>query len=83
MLTNQPGKDAWPISGATFILMHTKQDKPANATETLKFFTWAFKNGNKTAADLDYVPMPPAVVNAIEKSWGDIKDPAGKAVAYK
>ena len=83
VLTNQPGKDAWPITGATFILMHTKQDKPANAAETLKFFNWAFKNGNKTAADLDYVPMPAAVVSAIEKSWGDIKDPAGKAVAYK
>jgi phosphate transport system substrate-binding protein len=83
ILTNQPGKESWPISGATFILMHAKQDKPANATEVLKFFNWAYANGGKAAADLDYVPMPPAVVTAIQKSWGDIKDNAGKAVAYK
>jgi hypothetical protein len=47
VLTNQLGKDAWPITGATFILMHTKQDKPANATEVLKFFNWTYKNGEK------------------------------------
>ena len=82
-LTNQPGKDAWPISGATFILMHTKQDKPANATEVLKFFSWAYQHGDKTAADLDYVPMPKPVIAAIEKAWGDIKDNAGKPVAFK
>lgn len=83
ILTNQPGKDAWPISGATFILMHTKQDKPANATEVLKFFSWAYANGDKTAADLDYVPMPKPVIAAIEKAWGEIKDGAGKPVAFK
>ena len=83
ILTNQPGKDAWPISGATFILMHTKQDKPANATEVLKFFSWAYQHGDKTAADLDYVPMPKPVIAAIEKAWGDIKDNAGKPVAFK
>lgn len=83
ILTNQPGKEAWPISGATFILMHLKQDKPANATETLKFFNWAYANGGKSASDLDYVPMPPAVVAAIQKAWGEIKDVSGKPVAYK
>ncbi len=83
ILTNQPGKDAWPISGATFILMHVKQDKPVNATEVLKFFSWAYKNGDKVAADLDYVPMPKPVIASIEKSWGEIKDGAGKPVAFK
>lgn len=83
ILTNQPGKDAWPISGATYILMHTKQDKPANATEALKFFSWAYKNGEKAAADLDYVPMPKPVIAAIEKAWGEIKDASGKPVAFK
>ena len=83
ILTNQAGKEAWPISGATFILMHLKQDKPANAAETLKFFNWAYANGGKVASDLDYVPMPAAVVAAIQKSWGEIKDPAGKAVSFK
>ena len=83
ILTNQQGKDAWPISGATYILMHTKQDKPANAAEALKFFNWAYANGEKAAADLDYVPMPPAVVAAIQKSWAEVKDGAGKPIAYK
>lgn len=83
ILTNQPGKDAWPISGATFILMHKLQDKPANATETLKFFAWAYKNGDKVADDLDYVPMPKSVLGSIEKAWGEIKDAAGKPVAFK
>lgn len=83
ILTNQPGKDAWPISGATFILMHAKQDKPANAAEALKFFNWAFANGGKAATDLDYVPMPNAVVGLVQKAWSEIKDPAGKAIAYK
>ncbi len=83
ILTNQPGKDAWPISGATFVLMHMKQDKPANATEVLKFFSWAYANGEKTAADLDYVPMPKPVIAAIEKAWGEIKDGSGKPIAFK
>jgi phosphate transport system substrate-binding protein len=83
ILTNQSGKDAWPISGATFILMHKLQDKPANATETLKFFSWAYKNGEKIASDLDYVPMPKSAVGSIEKAWGEIKDASGKPVAFK
>lgn len=83
ILTNQPGKDAWPISGATFILMHKLQDKPANATETLKFFAWAYKNGDKVADDLDYVPMPKSVLGSIEKAWGEVKDASGKSVAFK
>ena len=83
ILTNQPGKDAWPISGATFILMHLKQDKPVNAGETLKFFNWAYTNGGKAAADLDYVPMPAPVIAAIHKSWAEIKDASGKPVSFK
>ncbi len=81
VLTNQAGKDAWPITGATFILMHKVQDKPANATSVLKFFDWAYKSGDKTADDLDYVPMPDTVKTAIAKAWGDIKDTSGKSVA--
>ena len=83
ILTNQSGKESWPISGATFILMHAKQDKPANGTEVLKFFNWAYSNGSKTASDLDYVPLPASVVALIQKSWGEIKDTGGKAIAYK
>ena len=83
ILTNQAGKDAWPLTGATFILMHKVQDKPVNATGSLNFFSWAYKNGDKTADDLDYVPMPAAVKTQIEKSWAEIKDTAGKPVAFK
>ncbi len=83
ILTEQPGKDSWPITGATFILMQKVQDKPAQATAVLKFFDWAYKGGDKTADDLDYVPMPATVKAVIEKSWADIKDASGKAVAYK
>ena len=83
ILTEQPGKDAWPITGATFILMQKVQDKPAQASAVLKFFEWAYKGGDKTADDLDYVPMPVAVKASIEKSWVEIKDSSGKAVAFK
>jgi len=81
ILTNQPGKNAWPITSATFILMHKTQEKPAQAATSLKFFDWAYKQGDKTAADLDYVPMPDAVKNVIYKSWNDIKDASGKVVS--
>ena len=83
LIVNQPGKTAWPISTATFILMNIKQEKPANATETFKFFTWAYKSGDKIAADLDYVPMPDNVIGAIEKAWAQVTDASGKPVAIK
>ncbi len=83
ILTNQAGKDSWPITGATFILMHKLQDKPAQAAASLKFFDWGYKNGDKTADDLDYVPMPAAVKTAIAKSWAEIKDSTGQSVAVK
>ena len=82
ILTEQPGKDAWPLTGATFILMQKVQDKPAQAASSLKFFQWAYKNGDQTAAALDYVPMPANVKQIIEKSWAEIKDSSGKAVAF-
>lgn len=83
LIVNQPGKGTWPISTATFILMYLQQDKPAQATETFKFFTWAFKSGDKIASDLDYVALPDSVIATIEKKWGDVKDTAGKPVALK
>ena len=80
ILTNQKGKDAWPISGATFILVHKVQDKPAQGAETLKFFEWAYKNGGKMAEEMDYVPMPDAVVKLVNAAWANVKDASGKAV---
>ncbi len=82
ILTNEPGKDAWPIVGATFVLLHTAQDKPAQGTETLKFFDWAFKNGGQAANDLDYISLPDSVVSEIKTQWkAKVKDASGKAIA--
>lgn len=83
ILTDQPGQAAWPITSATFILMHKNQDKPAQAQASLKFFQWAYKSGDQTAAALDYVPMPDSVKDVIFKSWGGIQDNAGKAIALQ
>jgi len=80
LLTNQPGKASWPITGATFILMHKQQVKPETAREVINFFAWAYLNGGKLADDLDYVPMPENVVKLVEQSWQQIKGPDGKAV---
>src|SRR6516162_2751775 len=80
LLTNQPGKDSWPITGATFILLHKQQSKPEVAREVINFFDWAYQNGGKLADDLDYVPMPDNVVKLVEQSWQQIKGPDGKAV---
>jgi phosphate transport system substrate-binding protein len=81
ILTDQPGKGSWPITGASFILMHKVQDKPENAREVLKFFDWSFKNGAKMADELDYVPMPDPVVKLIQSAWkSQLKDASGKAV---
>ncbi|WP_443082969.1 phosphate ABC transporter substrate-binding protein PstS [Variovorax sp. HW608] len=83
ILNNKPGKDAWPITTATFILMHKAQEKPTQAAAVLKFFDWAYKSGDKASAELDYVPMPDGVKAAILKSWGNIKSDAGQAIAYQ
>jgi phosphate transport system substrate-binding protein len=82
ILTNEPGKNAWPIVGATFVLLHTAQDKPVQGTETLKFFDWAFKNGTQAANDLDYISLPDSVVAEIRTQWKQkVKDAAGKSIA--
>ena len=81
LLTDAPGKAAWPIAGATFILMHKTQDKPENAKEVLKFFSWAYDKGDKMAEELDYVPLPDSVVHLIQANWkAQLKDPSGKSI---
>jgi phosphate transport system substrate-binding protein len=81
LLTEQPGKESWPITGATFILMHKVQEKPDAAREVLKFFGWAYDNGGKLASELDYVPMPESTVKLVRASWkAQIKDVSGKAL---
>ena len=81
VLTDQPGKESWPMTGASFILMHRVQQNHENAKEVLKFFDWAFKNGGRMAAELDYVPMPDPVVKLIQALWkSQLKDSSGKPV---
>jgi phosphate transport system substrate-binding protein len=81
ILTNQTGKDSWPISGATFILLHKKASNPTNTKEVVKFFDWAFANGGAMATELEYVPLPTDVVKLIQASWkANLKDESGKAL---
>ena len=80
VLTDQPGKDAWPITGATFIMMHVKQDKPAQAAAAVKFFTWAYASGDQIANELDYVPMPDTVKKAARAQWQRMTDASGKPI---
>jgi phosphate transport system substrate-binding protein len=81
VLTDQPGKASWPITGASFILMHKVQADAATGKEVLKFFDWAYQNGGAMAADLDYVAMPAPVVKAVQAAWrAQIKDQGGKPV---
>jgi phosphate transport system substrate-binding protein len=83
VLTEQPGKDAWPLTGATFIMMQKAQDKPAQAATSLKFFDWAYASGDKMASDLEYVALPDVVKTLVRKQWTEIKDAGGKVVSYK
>jgi phosphate transport system substrate-binding protein len=74
ILTDQPGEASWPITAATFILMHKEPADKAASAAALNFFKWAFAKGDKMAEELDYIPMPEPVVKLIEKTWSaDIK----------
>jgi phosphate transport system substrate-binding protein len=80
ILSDSAGDKSWPIAGATFILIPKQPKDGAAATEALKFFDWAYKNGGKMAQDLDYIPMPDGVVKQIEASWKGVKDDSGKPI---
>ena len=80
VLTTQTAEQAWPITGATFILIHKQPAKPDDAAAAVKFFKWALNSGQKLATELDYVPLPASVVKKVEAAWSDIKDASGKAV---
>ena len=80
ILTNAQGKESWPITSATFILMQKSTDKAEGSSEALKFFDWAYKDGSQMALQLDYVPLPANVQNLIRTSWKEIKTSAGQSV---
>jgi phosphate transport system substrate-binding protein len=72
-LVNQKGADAWPITGATFVLMYKNPVDKAAAQDALKYFDWSFKNGKEMALELDYVPLPDVLTKAIaDKVWSQI-----------
>jgi phosphate transport system substrate-binding protein len=83
ILTDQPGKDAWPLTGATFIMVHKVQDKPEVAAAVLKFFDWSYRSGDKTATELEYVALPESVKDLVRKQWTLVKDGSGKPIALK
>ncbi|HEU4775923.1 MAG TPA: phosphate ABC transporter substrate-binding protein PstS, partial [Telluria sp.] len=81
VLTDQAGKNSWPITGVTFVLMHKHQADAAKGKEVVKFFDWAFKNGGAAATELDYVPLPASVVKLVQDAWkANLKDATGKAI---
>lgn len=81
ILTNQPGKTSWPLTSASFILMHKEQADAAKGKEVLKFFDWAYANGGAMASELDYVAMPAPVVKLVQEAWKtQLKDSAGKPI---
>lgn len=81
ILTDEPGKSSWPITGATFVLMQKSQENPEHGKTALRFFDWAYKNGQKAALALDYIPMPDSVVKLIEAQWKvNLKDGSGKPI---
>ena len=83
LLTDQPGRDAWPITGATFIVMYVRQDKPQQAQGALRFFDWALKQGDSMAEALDYIPLPPPLEELVRQQWGKVTDTNGKAITYR
>ncbi|WP_245608505.1 phosphate ABC transporter substrate-binding protein PstS [Stenoxybacter acetivorans] len=80
VLTNQDAPQAWPLAAATFILMHKQAVDAAQSRAALSFFDWAFKNGNESAAQLDYVPLPDSVKDLIRQEWRQITDASGKPI---
>ena len=81
VLTDQAGKNSWPITGVSYILMHKQQADAVKGKEVIKFFDWAFKNGDAAATELDYVPLPDSVVSLVQGSWkANLKDASGKAL---
>ena len=73
ILVDEPGADSWPITATTYIIMYKQPSDPAASAETLKFFKWAYANGDDMAKSLVYVPLPADAVQAIEASWKQIQ----------
>jgi phosphate transport system substrate-binding protein len=80
VLTDQPGKDTWPITGASFIIVYKNQPNMEQAQSMLKFFSWCYEKGPKMAEEMDYIPMPSNVVAMVEKTWSKELTSGGKPI---
>lgn len=81
ILTNEQGEQSWPITAASFILIHKNAEKPEQTKGVFQFFDWAFKNGKAAASELDYVPLPDNVVEKIQAQWkSEVKDGQGNTL---
>lgn len=80
LLLDQPGANAWPITGATFILLHRESQNPRVTQGVLKFFDWAYANGDAAAGELDYVPLPANVKDMVRRQWSSELSAGGKPV---
>jgi phosphate transport system substrate-binding protein len=82
VLVNEPGDESWPITGASFILIHKEQENAQMATALLRFFDWCYHHGAEAAESLDYVPIPLKVVDLVEATWNQELRSGGKSVAH-
>jgi phosphate transport system substrate-binding protein len=83
VLTDLPGKDAWPLTGATYILIPRSPEKPEAAAAALKFFDWAYASGDAIATELKYVVLPDSLKTLVRKQWSGVQGKDGKALAFK
>ena len=83
ILTNQSGKNSWPITGATFILLHKQQANALKGSDVLNFFNWAYAKGDKLASELDYVPLPDTTIQLIQAAWKGVKTMDGKVIPVR
>lgn len=79
-LTDQPGDKTWPIVGVSYILIHKDREDAEKGKAMLKFFDWAYANGNSAAKSLHYVPMPSNVVTLVKELWGKQVKAAGEPI---
>ncbi len=81
VLTDQRGPGAWPITGASFVLMHKKQKNGDTGRAVLRFFDWGYRQGTAAAKTLGYVPMPANVIELVEKTWShEMTDASGQPI---
>ena len=72
-ITNMPGLLSWPISSASYVLIHKKPSDENASVEAIQFFEWALNKGSKSAEKLGYIPAPDVLLTTIRENWREIK----------